>query len=67
MKVILAEVMGSNPVGASEFFLDFFWGSNGIRTHDLRDTGVMIYRLSYEASPEAGQVQVQLMPVIWRE
>ena len=30
-----------------------FWGSNGIRTHDLRDTGAMLYRLSYEASPEA--------------
>ena len=23
-----------------------FWGSNGIRTHDLRDTGAMLYRLS---------------------
>ena len=44
-----------------------FWGSNGIRTHDLRDTGAMIYRLSYEASPEAGQVRVQFIPIIWRE
>ena len=26
-----------------------FWGSNGIRTHDLRDTGVVIYQLRYEA------------------
>ena len=27
-----------------------FWGSKGIRTHDLRDTGAMLYRVSYEAS-----------------
>ena len=26
-----------------------FWGSNGIWTHDLRDTGAMLYQLSYEA------------------
>ena len=32
-----------------------FWGSNGIRTHDLRNTGAMLYQLSYEASLEAGQ------------
>ena len=44
-----------------------FWGSNGILTHDLRNTGVMLYQLSYEASLEAGQVWVQFMPVIWRE
>ena len=25
-------------------------GSNGIRTHDLRDTGAMLYQLSYEAT-----------------
>ena len=25
-----------------------FWGINGIRSHDLRNTGVMIYQLSYE-------------------
>ena len=30
------------------------WGSNEIRTHDLRDTGAMLYQLSYEASLEAG-------------
>ena len=29
--------------------------SNGIRTHDIRSTGAMLYRLSYEASPGAGQ------------
>ena len=23
-----------------------FWGSNGIRTHDLRDTGATLYQLS---------------------
>ena len=39
--------------------------TNGIRTHDLRDIGVMLYRLSYEASPEAGQMRVQFIPVIW--
>ena len=44
-----------------------FWVSNGIQTHDLRDTDVRLYRLSYEASPKAGQVQVQFIPVIWRE
>ena len=26
-----------------------FWGFNGIRSHDLRDTGAMLYTLSYEA------------------
>ena len=25
-------------------------GINGIRTHDLRDTGAMLYQLSYEAT-----------------
>ena len=39
------------------------WGFNGIRTHELRDTGAMLYQLSYEA----GQVWVQFIPVIWRE
>ena len=28
----------------------------GIQTHDLRDSDAMLYRLSYEASLEAGQV-----------
>ena len=27
----------------------------------------MLYRLSYEALPEVGQVRVQFMPVTWRE
>ena len=27
----------------------------------------MLYQLSYEASLEAGQEQVQFIPVIWRE
>ena len=44
-----------------------FWGSNGIRTHDLRDAGAMLYRLGYEASIEAGQELVKFIPVIWRE
>ena len=33
-----------------------FWGSNEIQTHDLRDTGAMLYQLSYEALLVAGQV-----------
>ena len=44
-----------------------FWGSNGIRTHELRDTGAMLYRLSYEASMGAGQFRVQFIPVIWED
>ena len=38
-------------------------GFNGIRAHNLCDTGAMLYQLSYEASLEAGQD----LPVIWRE
>ena len=38
-----------------------FWGFNRIWTHDLRDTGAMLYQLSYEASLEAGQVWVQFI------
>ena len=31
-------------------------GFNGIRTHDLRDTGAMLYQVSYEATHwEQGQ------------
>ena len=30
-----------------------FWGSNAIRTHDVRDTCAMLYQLSYEALLEA--------------
>ena len=37
---------------------------NRIQTHDPRDTSAMLYRLSYEASLEAGQVRVQFIPVI---
>ena len=43
------------------------WGSNGIRTHDLRDTGAMLYRLSYEALTGADQLRVQFIPVIWED
>ena len=32
-----------------------FWSFNGIRIHDLRDIGAMLYQLSYEASPEVNQ------------
>ena len=42
-----------------------FWGFKGIRTHDLRDTGAMLYELSYEASMGAGQLRVQFISVIW--
>ena len=32
-------------------------GFNGIQTHDLRDTGVMLYQLSYKATHwEGGQL-----------
>ena len=44
-----------------------FWGFNGIQTHNLHDTGAMLYRLSYEALLEAGQVRVQFIPAIRRE
>ena len=29
-------------------------GFNGIRTHDLRDTGAMLYQLSYDMKPHIG-------------
>ena len=41
-----------------------FWGSNGIRTYDLGDTGTKLYQLSYEALLEAGQVRVQFIHFI---
>ena len=44
-----------------------FWGSNGIPTHDLCDTGAMLYQLNYEASPEAGQVRVQFIGPLYEE
>ena len=40
------------------------WGSNGIRTHDFYDTGAMLDQLSYEVSLEAGEVQVEFIPII---
>ena len=40
-------------------------GFNGIRTRDLRDTGAMLYQLSYEATHwERGQYIEFLSPVI---
>ena len=37
-------------------------GFNGIRTHDLRDTGAMLYQLSYEATHwERGQSIVEAL------
>ena len=39
-------------------------GFNGIRTRDLRDTGVMLYQLSYEATHwERGQFIEFISPV----
>ena len=41
-------------------------GFNGIRTRDLRDTGAMLYQLSYEATHwERGQLWVLIFP--WKE
>ena len=39
-------------------------GFNRIWTHDLRDTGAMLYQLSYEASLKAVEVRVQFIPVV---
>ena len=39
-------------------------GFNGIRTHDLHDTGAMLYQLSYEATHwERGQFIEFISPV----
>ena len=39
-------------------------GFNGIRTRDLRDTGAMLYQLSYEATHrERGQLSEFISPV----
>ena len=39
-------------------------GFNGIQTHDLRDTGAMLYQLSYEATHwERGQLIEFISPV----
>ena len=39
-------------------------GFNGIRTHDLRDTGAMLYRLTYKATHwERGQFIEFISPV----
>ena len=35
-----------------------------IRTHDLRDTGAMLYRLSYDALLVVGKERVQFIPVV---
>ena len=34
------------------------WGSNGIRTHDLRDTSAMLYQLS-------GSINAELWSLVW--
>ena len=33
------------------------WGSNGIRTHDLRDTGAMLYPMSWAMKPRRTQAK----------
>ena len=39
-------------------------GFNGIRTRDLRETGAMLYQLSYEATHwERGQLLSSYLPV----
>ena len=40
-----------------------FWGFNGIRTHDLRDTGAIFYWLSYEASLKQVKCEFNLYPL----
>ena len=44
-------------------------GFNGIRTRDLRDTGAMLYQLSYEATHwERGQfIEFIYLPVQWND
>ena len=43
-------------------------GFNGIRTRDLRDTGAMLYQLSYEATHwERGQRTEFISPVEWND
>ena len=59
--------MGSSQLWSNFKQLQKFWGSNRIQTHDLHNTGVMLYRLSYEASPETGPGRVQFMPIIYEE
>ena len=42
-------------------------GFNGIRTRDLRDTGAMLYQLSYEATHwEPGQF-IEFISPVWSE
>ena len=38
-------------------------GLNGIRTHDLCDTGAVLYRLSYQAILELVTLRVRNIPV----
>ena len=38
-------------------------GLNGIRTHDLRDTGAVLYQLSYQANWELVTLRVRNIPV----
>ena len=41
-------------------------GLNGIRTHDLRDTGAVFYQLSYEATHwERGQFIFPCSEMMW--
>ena len=57
VKVILAVIYeATKAVAKKAQKKSWSFMPNGIRTHDLRDTGAMLYQLSYEASLEAGQV-----------
>ena len=38
-------------------------GFNGIQTRDLRETGAMLYQLSYEATLEARSIVSSYFPV----
>ena len=54
----------SQRSGITDLFKGVLWsGFNKIWTHDLCDTGVMLYQLSYEASFKAGQEWVQFIHV----
>ena len=51
------------PVSSSKKLKDQnkICGFNGIWTHELCNTGAMLYQLGFEASMEAGQVRVQFI------
>ena len=66
--------MGSTGVNGLSNWKEEAWknqGFNRIQTCDLRDTGAMLYQLSYEATHwERGQfiefISPGIAPVLWR-